>query len=174
MGYSLPLQAPSRLEFQVLNNMPQTSSSPQEDRSSSRLSQAEQKNALKKLRKEVYNPIPKRISSRLCLYYRDQASKIVRDMEKEKEEDGKRCAICLEDFEIREMVMMTPCNHMFHEECIVPWVKSHGQCPVCRASIWEPTDGRSSSTINVTNVVPNGDLFGGGDLISILRAMGVM
>ncbi|XP_065873322.1 uncharacterized protein [Euphorbia lathyris] len=158
----LPLQPPSRLEIHVINNMPQTSSAQEH---SARLIQDEQKNALKRLRKEIYNPIPKRISSRLCLYYRDQAAKIVNDMEKGKEE-GKRCAVCLEDFEAKEMVMVTPCNHMFHEECIVPWIKSHGQCPVCRFSIWEPSAGRSSTTTNDNNI--------GEDLISILRAMGAI
>lgn len=101
----------------------QGSSSTQAD---SRLTQDEQMKALKKLKKEIYNPVPKRISSRLCLYYRDEAAKILNEREREKEEDGKRCAVCLEDFEPKEMVMVTPCNHMFHEECIVPWVKAMG------------------------------------------------
>ncbi|KAK6919685.1 Zinc finger, RING-type [Dillenia turbinata] len=136
----------------------------------SRLSQEEQKKALKKLKKEVYTPTPKRITRRASLYYRD-----IKPISKEKEamdEDGKRCAVCLEDFEAREEVMLTPCNHMFHEDCIVPWVKSHGQCPVCRAPFCDNT--RSSSMPN--NVVPNNmggvadDLFAG-ELISIIRAM---
>ncbi|KAK6917938.1 Zinc finger, RING-type [Dillenia turbinata] len=135
----------------------------------SRLSQEEQKKALKKLKKEVYIPTPKRIPRRVNLYYRDinpiSKGKVAMD------EDGKRCAVCLEDFEAREEVMLTPCSHMFHEDCIVPWVKSHGRCPVCRAPFSEHT--RFSSMPN--NVVPNmggvaDDLFAG-ELISIIRAM---
>ncbi|XP_031395064.1 uncharacterized protein LOC116206359 [Punica granatum] len=101
----------------------------------SRLTRDEQKAVLKKLKKEIYNPSPKRFSRRVSLYYREQArngaSAAMRNGPDD--DDDKRCAICLEDFEPREEVRVTPCDHMFHEECISPWVKSHGQCPVCRS-----------------------------------------
>ena len=67
------------------------------------------------------------------LYYRENSSNIINEKE---DEDLKRCAICLEDFE-REEVVVTPCNHMFHEECIIPWVNGNDQCPVCRSAIRE-------------------------------------
>ncbi|XP_022775833.1 uncharacterized protein LOC111317657 isoform X1 [Durio zibethinus] len=133
--------------------------------------QDEQKNVLSKLKKEIYNPIPKQMTRRLSLYYRDQNRSNYNEREKEKDEDGKRCAICLEDFEPREQVMLTPCDHMFHEECILPWVKSHGQCPVCRFVLSERIRQTASSTSNNNfSNVPATDLFAG-ELISIIRAM---
>ncbi|KAL6137882.1 hypothetical protein ACLB2K_063171 [Fragaria x ananassa] len=93
----------------------------------SKLTYNEQKKALPKLRKEIYNPL-RRISPTVNLYHRGT----VVDSEKERNDNGKSCAICLEDFEPKQEVMLTPCKHMFHEECIVPWVKSNGRCPVCR------------------------------------------
>ncbi|KAL6144998.1 hypothetical protein ACLB2K_055687 [Fragaria x ananassa] len=96
----------------------------------SRLTYNEQKKALQKLRKEIYNPL-RRISPTVNLYYRGT----VVDSNKERNDNGKSCAICLEDFEPKQEVMLTPCKHMFHEECIVPWVKSSGRCPVCRFGI---------------------------------------
>ncbi|KAL6134181.1 hypothetical protein ACLB2K_066414 [Fragaria x ananassa] len=93
----------------------------------SKLTYNEQKKALQKLRKEIYNPL-RRISPTVNLYYRGT----VVDSDKERNDNGKSCAICLEDFEPKQEVMLTPCKHMFHEECIVPWVKSNGRCPVCR------------------------------------------
>ncbi|XP_052177553.1 uncharacterized protein LOC127791609 [Diospyros lotus] len=106
-----------------------------------RLSQEVQNiKALSKLRREIYNPSPKAktIARRLNLYYRGNSTNGLGQTEPE-EDDGKRCAICLEDFEPREPVMLTPCNHMFHEDCIVPWLKSQARCPVCRAAISEQT-----------------------------------
>ncbi|PWN36636.1 uncharacterized protein FA14DRAFT_159080 [Meira miltonrushii] len=33
-----------------------------------------------------------------------------------------------------ELVMM-PCKHLFHEDCLIPWLKNSGTCPVCRVSL---------------------------------------
>ncbi|KAI3780435.1 hypothetical protein L2E82_10416 [Cichorium intybus] len=85
---------------------------------------------LEKLKKEIYNPGVRRVS----LYYRDPDFR-AKSQEKQNNEDGKRCAVCLDDFESGEMVTLTPCNHMFHENCIVPWLMSNNQCPVCRFAI---------------------------------------
>uniref|UniRef100_A0A2P2NIQ5 E3 ubiquitin-protein ligase TTC3 n=1 Tax=Rhizophora mucronata TaxID=61149 RepID=A0A2P2NIQ5_RHIMU len=103
----------------------------------SRLTQEEQTRALKKLKKEIYNPVTKKMTKRLCIYYRDRARHVANERAKEKEEDEKKCAVCLEDFVPKEMVTTTPCRHMFHEECIVPWAKSHGRCPICRLVLWD-------------------------------------
>ncbi|RVW85860.1 E3 ubiquitin-protein ligase RING1-like [Vitis vinifera] len=116
----------------------------------SKLTQDEQKVALQKLKKEIYNPMPKIISRRLSLFYQDNDRYHVSEKRKE-HEDLKRCAICLEDFEPREQVLLTPCNHMFHEDCIVPWVKNHGQCPVCRFAI---CDRMKQSTAPSNNNMP--------------------
>lgn len=89
-----------------------------------RLTRAEQRAALEKLKKEIYKPLLKRNG--------DNVGEDIHEKEKEKDQDTETCVICLEDFKPEEEVMLTPCNHMFHEDCIVPWVKSHGQCPICR------------------------------------------
>ncbi|XP_034702508.1 uncharacterized protein LOC117927181 isoform X2 [Vitis riparia] len=90
----------------------------------SRLTRAEQRAALEKLKKEIYKPLLKRNGNNV--------GEDIHEKEKEKDQDTETCVICLEDFKPEEEVMLTPCNHMFHEDCIVPWVKSHGQCPICR------------------------------------------
>ncbi|OMP02592.1 Zinc finger, RING-type [Corchorus olitorius] len=133
----------------------------------SRSTQDEENIVLSKLKREIYNPVPKQMTRRLNSYYRNGSS----FNDKEKDDDGKRCAICLEDFEPREQVMLTPCDHMFHEECIVPWMKSHGQCPVCRYVLSERIrqTATSISNNNASNVAAT-DLFAG-ELISIIRAM---
>lgn len=110
----------------------------------SRLYNVQQKNALDKLKKSTYNPISKGlISTKTNLYFRDLP---VSEKRRTIDEGGKRCAICLEDFEPRQEVMLTPCNHMFHEECIVPWAESNGQCPVCRFAFAEKITRDSNTT----------------------------
>ncbi|XVF83142.1 hypothetical protein PTKIN_Ptkin16aG0109800 [Pterospermum kingtungense] len=154
-----------RFPLPVLRQQPATTT-PQPD---SRSNQDEQTNILSKLKKETYNPLPKQMTRRLSSFYRDQNRSNIYN---QRDDDGKRCAVCLEDFEAGEQVMVTPCDHMFHEECILPWVKSHGQCPVCRYVLSERIRQSSASNISNNNVlnVPPTELFTG-ELISIIRAM---
>lgn len=48
------------------------------------------------------------------------------------EDEGGECVICLEDWEIGEVVKEMPCKHRFHGGCIEKWLGIHGSCPVCR------------------------------------------
>ncbi|KAL7166859.1 hypothetical protein ACSBR2_037515 [Camellia fascicularis] len=46
------------------------------------------------------------------------------------------CSVCLSEFEDDESVRLLPkCNHAFHVPCIDTWLKSHSNCPLCRANI---------------------------------------
>ncbi|RCV11383.1 hypothetical protein SETIT_2G181600v2 [Setaria italica] len=96
-------------------------------------------------------------------------------------EEEKACTICLETFLVEEQVVVTPCNHMFHQGCIAPWVKSHGTCPVCRSALCERRNAvtgninssrRNAVTGNINSSSSNGedgevDL----DLVAMMRAM---
>jgi hypothetical protein len=42
------------------------------------------------------------------------------------------CAICIDKIENNFIVIKTPCNHIFHLECIDRWSKQKPSCPVCR------------------------------------------
>ncbi|CAO3656735.1 unnamed protein product [Mucor hiemalis] len=54
------------------------------------------------------------------------------DEEKNTETD---CAVCKDQFEPQEIVIELPCEHIFHDDCIKPWLKLNGTCPVCRHSV---------------------------------------
>lgn len=45
------------------------------------------------------------------------------------------CAVCAEEYEVSEPQRFMPCGHGYHEECIVPWLKCHATCPICRKEV---------------------------------------
>ncbi|ESQ49745.1 hypothetical protein EUTSA_v10022279mg [Eutrema salsugineum] len=46
------------------------------------------------------------------------------------------CSVCLSEFQEDESLRLLPkCNHAFHVPCIDTWLKSHSNCPLCRAFI---------------------------------------
>lgn len=52
--------------------------------------------------------------------------------------DLSQCAVCKDSFELDELVKQMPCKHMYHKNCILPWLEMHNTCPVCRYEL--PTD----------------------------------
>ena len=60
-------------------------------------------------------------------------------------ENGKaECTICIDEMHVGDEVTVLPCNHWFHGECVVLWLKEHNTCPVCRAPI-EQRDGNGNN-----------------------------
>ena len=49
--------------------------------------------------------------------------------------NNRKCVICLSEFEIGDQVSALPCAHVFHNECIISWLKKHCQCPICKFNI---------------------------------------
>nr|CAD1842277.1 unnamed protein product [Ananas comosus var. bracteatus] len=49
--------------------------------------------------------------------------------------DGPRaCTVCLDSLKAGDMVRSLPaCTHMFHADCIDPWLRLHSTCPLCRS-----------------------------------------
>eukprot|EP00271_Cylindrocystis_brebissonii_P005798 TRINITY_DN18092_c0_g1_i1.p1 TRINITY_DN18092_c0_g1~~TRINITY_DN18092_c0_g1_i1.p1 ORF type:complete len:1044 (-),score=226.55 TRINITY_DN18092_c0_g1_i1:1113-3914(-) len=48
------------------------------------------------------------------------------------------CAVCKESGALEETLTQLPCNHLYHEECILPWLATRNSCPLCRFEL--PTD----------------------------------
>mmetsp|Transcript_21099 Transcript_21099/g.29562 ORF Transcript_21099/g.29562 Transcript_21099/m.29562 type:complete len:178 (+) Transcript_21099:200-733(+) len=57
------------------------------------------------------------------------------------------CPICREDFELKDeeknKAARLPCGHVFHGNCIKPWITKQGYCPMCRSAL--PSDDPKQS-----------------------------
>lgn len=42
------------------------------------------------------------------------------------------CTICFEDLKVGPVIVL-PCDHKFHELCVVRWAQYNMSCPNCRA-----------------------------------------
>ncbi|KAK8820894.1 hypothetical protein WA556_005208, partial [Blastocystis sp. ATCC 50177/Nand II] len=42
------------------------------------------------------------------------------------------CSVCDSDITKDDIVVCLPCKHLYHPDCILPWIKKHNTCPTCR------------------------------------------
>lgn len=53
----------------------------------------------------------------------------------EEEEEEEVCSICLDFFQQNQRLLELPCEHKYHESCIVPWLENNDKCPLCRDNV---------------------------------------
>ncbi|VFQ88072.1 unnamed protein product [Cuscuta campestris] len=65
------------------------------------------------------------------------------------------CSVCLTEFQEGEILRLLPkCSHAFHVSCIDTWLRSHKNCPMCRA----PVTGGSAFAVEIDgNLTASGD-----------------
>jgi hypothetical protein len=50
--------------------------------------------------------------------------------------DIEECIICTE-VHSEDSFSIRACGHTFHKQCIEPWLRNHGTCPLCRTTLEE-------------------------------------
>ncbi|CAL5417846.1 unnamed protein product [Camellia sinensis] len=86
--------------------------------------------------------------------------------------EGTECSVCLNEFQEGETLRLLPkCNHGFHIPCIDTWLRSHTNCPLCRAGIVShitstssASNGQSSLNLNSEEGTQMENLESGGEL----------
>ncbi|CAG9333098.1 unnamed protein product [Blepharisma stoltei] len=53
----------------------------------------------------------------------------------EKGAEIQKCAVCMDDMPEGTEINVLSCNHMFHPDCIQPWLRVKNNCPVCRQEV---------------------------------------
>lgn len=53
------------------------------------------------------------------------------------EESDYACTVCLSEYKPGDAVRTLPCLHMYHTDCIDPWLRDQGDCPICKMRIDE-------------------------------------
>lgn len=46
-----------------------------------------------------------------------------------------QCPICLCQYQLGTVARELPCSHIYHSNCIVPWLARSPTCPLCRCSL---------------------------------------
>ncbi|XP_005858809.1 PREDICTED: E3 ubiquitin-protein ligase RNF149 [Myotis brandtii] len=49
--------------------------------------------------------------------------------------DAENCAVCIENFKVKDIIRILPCKHIFHRTCIDPWLLDHHTCPMCKLDV---------------------------------------
>lgn len=58
------------------------------------------------------------------------------------------CPVCQEELEEKTPVLKLPCLHLYHPQCLLPWLEKRNTCPMCRFEL--PTDTKSEEQRNQT------------------------
>ncbi|XP_029955324.1 E3 ubiquitin-protein ligase RNF128-like [Salarias fasciatus] len=55
--------------------------------------------------------------------------------DEETSSDTHMCAVCIESYKEGDVVTVLTCNHIFHKDCIEPWLLDKRTCPMCKCDI---------------------------------------
>ncbi|XP_008801591.1 E3 ubiquitin-protein ligase SDIR1-like [Phoenix dactylifera] len=68
-------------------------------------------------------------------------------------EDELTCTVCLEQVNTGELIRSLPCLHQFHVNCIDPWLRQQGTCPVCKHRVSSGWHESGDGEMDASNMV---------------------
>jgi len=54
--------------------------------------------------------------------------------------DPPQCTVCLEEMKLGGSALELVCKHVFHRDCIEPWLLKQASCPLCRRDLVHPDE----------------------------------
>ena len=64
------------------------------------------------------------------------------------------CSICLDEYESGERLRVLPCRHMFHTDCIMPWLtERQGLCPLCKMEVLPEEEDEGNTDVGDDDMV---------------------
>lgn len=104
------------------------------------------------------------------------AMPVVKFKKQNSQADDVHCAVCKEAFETDGEVREMPCKHIYHSDCILPWLARHRSCPICRHELPAeeslPRETQMGAEGSNSSWPPRGDDNGGEFGLAIVGDLG--
>ena len=94
---------------------------------------------------DYHKPVPEDVLANapecvICMLPLNDPSPYAAEQPSERNIDSTSSARSLEDGTVHqkmspEKYMITPCNHLFHTECLTQWMNEKMECPTCRGQL---------------------------------------
>ncbi|PUZ41705.1 hypothetical protein GQ55_9G525800 [Panicum hallii var. hallii] len=68
-------------------------------------------------------------------------------------EDELTCSVCLEQVAVGDLLRSLPCLHQFHVNCIDPWLRQQGTCPICKHQVSDGWHGAGNGEEDASYMV---------------------
>ncbi|XP_003475198.1 E3 ubiquitin-protein ligase RNF133 [Cavia porcellus] len=77
------------------------------------------------------------LATNLKIVFGQLQVRVLKEGDEELNPSGDSCIICFEPYKPNDTIRILICKHIFHKNCIDPWILSHGTCPVCKFDIFK-------------------------------------
>lgn len=69
-----------------------------------------------------------------------------RQVTQQEEQNQIDCSVCKDEYKAEEEVIELPCKHLYHPDCVLPWLKVRNTCPTCRYELPEKKKEQKNET----------------------------